>query len=194
MGHLLQLLHGGVQDWLQRVFNVSEHCRPARILVCMIYYPDEAASGSWADRLLGLLGYDKDPSKVQLILRTVFERMNETGFDVHGIPVTCVPLFRVLDSTDTRDYVARVEPSAVGGRKMARHFMEELFPVEAVAGGHSNTTHAAPAPTTASLEPSTAAEVCTEVSATTAGGDDHAALNERLPPGPAPGDSHAGCE
>ena len=128
-GHLETLLHGGVQSWLQRMLDVPDSRKPARILVCMIYYPDETPSGSWADRLLSVLGYDTNPAKVQLILRTMFERINKKGFDVHGIPVTCVPLFTVLDSTDTRDYERRVEPSAVGGRKMAAHFMKELFGV-----------------------------------------------------------------
>ncbi len=127
-GHLENLLHKGVESWLQRMLDVPAARRPERILVCMIYYPDETPSGSWADKLLSLLGYDKNPRKVQLILRTMFERINAKGFDVHGIPVTCVPLFNVLDSSDTRDYVARVEPSARGGRKMAQHFMQLLFP------------------------------------------------------------------
>lgn len=34
------------------------------------------------------------------------------------VPVLAVPLFETLDGKDTRDYVARVEPSAVGGRKL----------------------------------------------------------------------------
>ena len=39
---------------------------------------------------------------------------------VPGVPVVPVPLFEVLDPRDARDYVQRVEPSAAGGRKMAR--------------------------------------------------------------------------
>ena len=37
-----------------------------------------------------------------------------------GVPVVPVPLFEVLDPQDARDYEQRVEPSAAGGRKMAR--------------------------------------------------------------------------
>jgi len=178
-GHLEKLLHGGVQHWLQRMLDVPDERKPERILVCMIYYPDETPSGSWADRLLGLLGYDTNPAKVQLILRTMFERINAQGFDVHGIPVTCIPLFEVLDSSDTRDYVARVEPSAVGGRKMARRFMRELFPEQCAdkqpgaVPGHTSkaaVSVSAPAKTTSEPSISRAAATAASAAAVSAGG------------------------
>ena len=47
--------------------------KPSKILVCMIYYPDESRSamGSWADPALGAMGYDRDPSKLQALIRKV---------------------------------------------------------------------------------------------------------------------------
>lgn len=38
---------------------------------------------------------------------------------IPGTEVIPVPLYRVLDGKRSDDYVARVEPSAVGGRRMA---------------------------------------------------------------------------
>lgn len=35
-----------------------------------------------------------------------------------------VPLFNVLDGKRSEDYVARVEPSAIGGRKMAEFLLD----------------------------------------------------------------------
>jgi hypothetical protein len=46
--------------------------KPKKILVCMIYYPDEAATASWAGPALGLLGYNTNPAKLQLMIRRAF--------------------------------------------------------------------------------------------------------------------------
>ena len=43
------------------------------VLVCMIYYPDENNAPSWANASLGALGYDRNPDKVQLLIRKFFE-------------------------------------------------------------------------------------------------------------------------
>lgn len=47
--------------------------KPKKILVCMIYYPDEANSPSWANAALGALGYNTNPGKIQLLIRKFFE-------------------------------------------------------------------------------------------------------------------------
>lgn len=39
----------------------------------MIYYPDEANVPSWANAALGALGYDRNPAKIQLLIRKFFE-------------------------------------------------------------------------------------------------------------------------
>ena len=35
-----------------------------------------------------------------------------------------MPLFNVLDGKNSNDYIARVEPSATGGRKMAEFLLD----------------------------------------------------------------------
>lgn len=47
--------------------------KPAKILVCMIYYPDENNVPSWANASLGALGYNTNPAKIQLLIRKFFE-------------------------------------------------------------------------------------------------------------------------
>jgi hypothetical protein len=37
-----------------------------------------------------------------------------------------VPLFNVLDGKNSRDYIARVEPSSQGGRKMAEYLLDTI--------------------------------------------------------------------
>ena len=39
--------------------------KPRRVVVCTIYFLDQQPNGSWADRVLGLLGYDSNPEKLK---------------------------------------------------------------------------------------------------------------------------------
>lgn len=89
----------------------------------MIYYPDERNSGGWASRALNLLGYDKDPEKIQLLIRKAYYEATSL-IRVPGVEVIPVPLYNALDGKDTTDYVVRVEPSAKGGRKMAEYLLD----------------------------------------------------------------------
>jgi len=43
---------------------------------------------------------------------------------IDGSQVIPVPLFEPLDGKNRRDYVARVEPSAKGGKKMAEFLLD----------------------------------------------------------------------
>lgn len=43
------------------------------ILVCMIYFLDEKVVPSWANTSLGAMGYNQNPSKLQLYIRKLYE-------------------------------------------------------------------------------------------------------------------------
>jgi hypothetical protein len=58
-----------VQKYLERL---TAKTKPKKILVCMIYYPDETDTASWAGPALGLLGYNHNPAKLQLLIRRAF--------------------------------------------------------------------------------------------------------------------------
>jgi hypothetical protein len=45
---------------------------------------------------------------------------------VPGSEVIPVPLFNALDGKNTLDYVARVEPSATGGKKLAEFLLDVI--------------------------------------------------------------------
>lgn len=92
----------------------------------MIYYPCETANGSWADRTLGVLGYDKDPVKLQALIRIVFE-LATSRIKIPGVHVVGIPLFEVLDGKNVSDYEQRVEPSAAGGEKMAKFILQKVL-------------------------------------------------------------------
>jgi hypothetical protein len=89
----------------------------------MIYYPDEAQVPSWAGPALGALGYNSNPQKLQMLIRKAFDEATST-IRIKGSEVIPVPLFNALDGKNSNDYIARVEPSAAGGRKMAEFLLD----------------------------------------------------------------------
>jgi hypothetical protein len=128
MGYLISLFKDGVTHYINQLCRKK---KPKLILVCMIYFPHEQASGSWADRLLGMLGYNVNPNRLQLLIRKAFE-LATSQIVIPDSTVIPVPLFDVLDSRpQSKDYCERVEPSHIGGRKMAKAFssliMEHAF-------------------------------------------------------------------
>mmetsp|Transcript_35688 Transcript_35688/g.52341 ORF Transcript_35688/g.52341 Transcript_35688/m.52341 type:complete len:349 (-) Transcript_35688:144-1190(-) len=100
--------------------------KPKQILVCMIYYLDENLAPSWAGPALSALGYNSNPGKLQLLIKKIFTEAI-SRIQILGCEVIPVPLFHVLDGKNSRDYVARVEPSARGGKKMAEFFLDTIL-------------------------------------------------------------------
>ncbi|KAI8820140.1 uncharacterized protein EV422DRAFT_568095 [Fimicolochytrium jonesii] len=92
--------------------------KPKSVLVCMIYFPDETVTDSWANGALAMLGYNDRPGKLQMVIEKVYE-LATCKVDIPGTKVVPVPLFRALDGRVTGDYEMRVEPSVVGGSKIA---------------------------------------------------------------------------
>ena len=56
---------------------------------------------------------------------------------IPGSEVIPIPLFHTLDGTRSEDYVARVEPSAIGGKKMAEYLLDVIH---SDSTGNSNNT------------------------------------------------------
>jgi len=123
LGHFVHLFGCEARKFIERV---CVRTQPKVVVLCMLYYLDEMAGGSWADHTLSFLGYNTNPEKLQLIMRIIFERAI-SQVHIPGTTVVPVPLYEVLDGKDTNDYVARVEPSSQGGQKMAKLLMERLL-------------------------------------------------------------------
>lgn len=124
--HFVNLFKNHTQDFVE---SVVAHRKPRVVVVCMLYYLDEVGRGGWADRVLGLLGYNSNPGKLQLIMRKIYE-LATCEITIKGVPtVVPVPLFEALDGKRTTDYVARVEPSVQGGAKLAALILDRLAPV-----------------------------------------------------------------
>ena len=118
-GYFIDLFKNQVENYVLRLVGKR---RPRKILVSMIYYPD-VNGGGWADGALGALCYGTCPGRLQAAIRMAFEH-GTRRIRIPGTEVVPVPLFEVLDSTDSRDYLQRVEPSVEGGRKMGRYFAD----------------------------------------------------------------------
>ena len=123
MGYFYHLFGTRVQAYVKNLTSGKE--RPGTIIVCMIYYLDEAQTGSWADGMLGCLGYNSDPRKLQMMIRRTFEEAI-SKINIKGTNVVPFPLFKVLDGKNTNDYLERVEPSAQGGRKIADALLDVI--------------------------------------------------------------------
>jgi hypothetical protein len=133
--------------------SLTSKTKPAQILVCMIYYPDEWNSQSWASPALGALGYNTNSSKLQLLIRKSYEEAI-SKIRIPGTQVIPVPLFRILDGRNTNDYIARVEPSPSGGRKMAEFILDMIDQQSSPSIQVDNEYVAAspPAPQSSSME------------------------------------------
>ena len=123
MGYFYHMFQTRVQAYVNNLTSGEE--RPGTIIVCMIYYLDEAATGSWADGMLGCLGYNSNPKKLQMMIRRVFEEA-VSKIKVDGAEVIPFPLFKVLDGKTSSDYRERVEPSPEGGRKIADALLDVI--------------------------------------------------------------------
>jgi len=122
-GYFLHLFGPRVQNYLTRL--TSGPHPPRKVLICCIYYVDETKSGSWADLILGAVGYDTDPSQLQMLTRMIFKQAT-SQISLPNSQVVPVPLFTVMDGKDSGDYCERVEPSSQGGSKMAQLILEGI--------------------------------------------------------------------
>jgi hypothetical protein len=120
LGYFAHLFGRRIQYYIEAL---TAKTKPSKILVCMIYYPEEVSHGrGWADPALSALRYDSNPAKLQALIRKIYND-SIRHIRIQGSQVIPVPLFQVMDGKASDDYVARVEPSTAGGRKMAEFLL-----------------------------------------------------------------------
>ena len=119
--HMASLFRNGMEDVLKKL---TAKTMPKRVVVCHLYYLDEKCGG-WADRILRLLGYGKDPKTLQAIIRGIYNHAT-TKVTIPGTEVVTFPMFLTLDGKTTGDYCMAVEPSAQGNAKLAKALLPIL--------------------------------------------------------------------
>lgn len=118
MPHFIELFRDQMRAYVEQLIARRV---PRKIVISLIYFPDEKPSGGWADRTLGLLGYFKDPSFLQTVIRAIFDhavRQIRLSRNVECELVT-FPMFSVLDGKRSEMYCQGVEPSARGNAVLA---------------------------------------------------------------------------
>lgn len=123
MGYMVHLFGERIRSLVARLIANK---KPKLVFVCMIYFLDENPTASWAGRILSVLGYDREPAKLQEAIKQIF-RLATQNIRIPGTTVVAVPLFEVLDGKNSADYVQRVEPSASGGAKMGAFLVDKIL-------------------------------------------------------------------
>mmetsp|Transcript_117899 Transcript_117899/g.263563 ORF Transcript_117899/g.263563 Transcript_117899/m.263563 type:complete len:327 (+) Transcript_117899:90-1070(+) len=124
LGYFADMFGNRVQNYIEQLVSVT---KPRKVIVSMIYFPDEVASGSWADGALSALCYDCYPYRLQAAIRKVYE-VGTSRIRITGTEVVPFPLFETLDGKTSADYEQRVEPSTQGGQKIAQALMRLIHP------------------------------------------------------------------
>lgn len=106
---------------------LTEKATPFAILPCVIYYPDtNKESPSWANKVLQLIGYNKEPQTVKSIIDRVFQEAKLSLTEVKAVHTVPVALSEAMDGSRSEDYVARVEPSSSGASRIASLLCQKI--------------------------------------------------------------------
>lgn len=128
LDHFIWMFRDCIRKYIENLLRHTQsiNIKPRFIMVNMIYYPDVKSGNGWAEWPLKLLGYNKNPAKLQAIIRLIFKRAI-SDIELNGIRVIPFPMFAIMDGKDTTDYVERVEPSASGGLKLAKALYNDIM-------------------------------------------------------------------
>eukprot|EP00923_Selenidium_pygospionis_P047642 GHVN01082245.1.p1 GENE.GHVN01082245.1~~GHVN01082245.1.p1 ORF type:complete len:328 (+),score=52.64 GHVN01082245.1:17-1000(+) len=122
--HFINMFKNDIQNY---IIKLIDKCKPKRIIVSMIYFPDTNRSGGWADRVLSCLRYYSNPAKLQAAIRMLFKMAVsriQVPVDIELVPF---PMFEVMDGTDSSLYRCGVEPSAKGNKLLAEKYYDAVF-------------------------------------------------------------------
>lgn len=122
LSHFVTMFRNHVTTYIKMLISKT---KPKRVIVSMIYYPDEKATGGWADTALGALQYEINPEKLQTAIQEIYKRAT-CNIEIEGVEVIPAGIFHWLDGKTSEDYVQRVEPSSQGGEKMAKGYLDLL--------------------------------------------------------------------
>lgn len=115
------------KDQLQKyINNICSITKPKMIIICMIYYPNEnSKQKSWANQTLSSVQYDTNPGILQEFIRNIYKECI-SKIQIKGTIVKYLPLYKTLNGKTSKDYVERVEPSEIGGKKIAKAIVDKI--------------------------------------------------------------------
>jgi hypothetical protein len=115
MQHFVDLFKNETTNYIKQLISKK---KPKLVIICSIYYPDKTINNSWADSVLNKLDYNRDPEKLQLIIDHIHNEAI-SNIKIKNVNIKYFAMSSVLDGSSTNDYVGRVEPSSIGGKKIA---------------------------------------------------------------------------
>jgi len=114
----VDLFKNQTEDYIKSL--IAKH-KPRKIIVCSLYHPSIEGKG-WADKLLSLIRYKKNPSKVHKVVEAIFEQATEK-IKIPGVAIFPVKLWELLDWRQPDNFIERVYPSAKGGKELSQGFL-----------------------------------------------------------------------
>ena len=119
--HIIDIFKDQTEEYINSLIAKR---KPRKIIVCTMYYPCLSGTG-WADKVLKITGYNKNPGKVHHIIQLIYQEAT-SKLNIPGVKIIPVPLYDLMDYRDEKDYVDRVEPSVIGGRKISQGLIAKL--------------------------------------------------------------------
>lgn len=122
--YFITLLKDRVKEYIKKLVGNK---KPKKIIIAMIYYPDENYQNSWASTILSQFKYSEHPQRLQNFIQFLFHHATSKIKDeMPGLSVTPVALYEALDGSDTKHYEQAVEPSIEGGKVLAQFYLKKL--------------------------------------------------------------------
>lgn len=118
--YFIHMFKDMVKEYIEKLISKN---KPKKIIVCTIYYPDLKQTGGWADKALNYMGYNSNPEKLKEAINQIYIHAT-SEIKIEGIEIIPFPMFKILDGHNTDDYICRVEPSNLGGFKLAKALVE----------------------------------------------------------------------
>lgn len=106
--------------------ELTSKTKPRAIILCSIYYPCIFGRG-WADKFLNMINYTNNPLKIHSLIDHIHSDITKSICLDDSIKIYPLELSKVLDFNDESDYVSRVEPSYIGGMKIANAITNIIF-------------------------------------------------------------------
>lgn len=79
-----------------------------------------------------MLGYNRSPGQLQAAIRQMYEQAT-AKLEIEGTKVIPCALYEAMNGKSEDHYVARVEPSVEGGRRLAELLVSHLNSILAAA-------------------------------------------------------------
>lgn len=120
---MITICKNQLQTYIEKL---TQNAVPSKIIICSIIYPCiDTTQSSWANTILSLINYNKDPEMIQMIIDLIFEH-GIKQINIPGSQMEFLNLSKLVDCNNPNLYVQRVEPSKKGGYCIAKGIYDTI--------------------------------------------------------------------